>query len=389
VSGRGRAIVATALAAGISFANLAVALPLVVLARGGRPSLAGMLLAANILAYALGALLAFASPRPQAALSAAMAALLVGGLAGALGPGLAGPAAGGLVQGAGMGLFWVGTQSALGRRAGTPGSAAAFADQYALYVVGTIAGAICTGAVIAGLRLAGAGTETSLRMSLLLGSAAALGALLPLASGALAAKTPPLPAGSRLPVPLHGLYLQLPDFLLVAALSTLGSLAPVVLRHDFHLSPALVALATTATAAAKAGGSLAAGRVARALGGRRTAAAMLAGSAGATWLLGAADHAAPFTALLALAILLGAGAWPLCVDGALARVAPADRSLLTIAWNLREPAAMALGTIGGGYLLDLGEGRPLLAAVAGGLFAAASVATLAVFKRPMYAPGAA
>ncbi len=382
-----RAIVATALAAGVSFANLAVALPLVVLAGGGPPSLAGAVLAANIGAYSLGALLALGWRRPEAALSAGMAAVAAGGLACALGPGLAGPAAGGVVQGMGMGLFWVGTQSALGRRAGAAGSASAFAAQYALYVAGTIVGGTLTAALIGGLRLGGGGAEASLRASFLLGTAAALAGLASLAGGgAQEAGLAGRPVQLLRPAPLHSLLLQLPDFLLVAGLSAVGGLAPVVLRQHFHLSPSLVSLAVTALAAAKAAGSLVGGRLAGAVGHRMTAASMLAGAALAAFSLIAVGDGAVFTALLALTTFLGAGAWPLCVDGALARVEWEERLALPVAWNLREPAVMAAATLAGGYLLDIGDGRLLLLLVSGALFAAASGAVLAVFRRPLHAP---
>ncbi|MER3411111.1 MAG: hypothetical protein C4305_01410 [Thermoleophilia bacterium] len=100
----------------------------------------------------------------------------------------------------------------------------------------------------------------------------------------------------------------------------------------------------------------------------------------------AVDRVWLFIPLLAVTIFLGAGAWPVCVDGALARVSPSERSLLAVSWNLREPGAMAISTLAGGYLLDVDGGRALLLALAGGLFAAAAMATLAVFRRPIRAP---
>ena len=50
-----RALVASALGAGISYTNLAVALPLLVLAEHGSALLAGGLLGANTIAFSIGA----------------------------------------------------------------------------------------------------------------------------------------------------------------------------------------------------------------------------------------------------------------------------------------------------------------------------------------------
>ncbi|MER3411110.1 MAG: hypothetical protein C4305_01405, partial [Thermoleophilia bacterium] len=76
-----------------------------------------------------------------------------------------------------------------------------------------------------------------------MGAVSSLAGLAPLLARACERPALTQPSRASLPLPLHGFLLQLPDFLLVAGLSALGTLAPVVLRHDFRLSPSLVAVA--------------------------------------------------------------------------------------------------------------------------------------------------
>ena len=51
--------------------------------------------------------------------------------------------------------------------------------------------------------------------------------------------------------------------------------------------------------------------------------------------------------------LLRVGAWPIMVDGSLARIRPGNRAGFTIAWNVREYTAVGATTAVGGYLLDV------------------------------------
>src|SRR5439155_21431146 len=100
-----RALVASALGAGISYSNLAVALPLLVLAEHGSASLAGGLLGANTFAFSLGALLAFALRRGEEGVAAGLAAIVAGDLLLLAAHGRGALAAGALVHGAGMGVL--------------------------------------------------------------------------------------------------------------------------------------------------------------------------------------------------------------------------------------------------------------------------------------------
>lgn len=313
-----------------------------------------------------------------------LAALATGGLLVAAPTGDAGLAAGALVHGTGMGLFWVGVQAALGRRSGASGSQNAFVAQYALYVVGSAAGGVLTGALTAILRAAGVAPAASVRLTFLLGAAAASVALAPAAAWLRHSR--PQPRRRRLPSPLHGFALQLPDFLLVGAMGMLLNLLPVVLDTDFSLSPLAIGTVTAAVAGAKIAGSFAAGRLSRATGSRTTVAAMLAGSALAAALLIGAGGVQLFVGLVLAATVLGIGVWPVVVDGALARVSPADRHGLAVVWNVREYAAIAAATTLGGFLLELSSRPTVVLALAAVLLAASAASAVAVLGRPVYTP---
>jgi len=129
-----------------------------------------------------------------------------------------------------------------------------------------------------------------------------------------------------------------------------------------------------------------AGRAVGAVGSRGTVAAMLGGGALAAGLLVEADTAWTFVALVVAATFFSVGVWPVVVDAALARVAPADRRELSVAWNVREYLAIAAATAGGGFLLDSSHSRTLLLGVAALLLAAGAASALAVLGRPVYAP---
>jgi MFS family permease len=380
-----RALVASALGAGISYSNLAVALPLLVLAQHGSAFLAGALLGANTVAFSLGALLALALRRAEGGVAAGLAAILAGDLLLLVASSFRGAlVAGAVVHGVGMGLFWVGVQASLGKRSGTAGSQFAFVGQYVVYVTGSATGAALTGAGIAGLRVLGMGHAASIRLSFGVGATSALLAL-PAAVSWLR-RTEALPVARMRPPPLSGFALQLPDLLLVGAMGMLLNLAPVVLSDVFRFTPLAVGAVSGAVAAAKIGGSVTAGRLAHTAGSRRVVGSMLGCSALAAAVLVGTHQAWLYVFLTVAASFLAIGVWPIVVDGALARVSPQDRHGLSVVWNVREYVAIAAATALGGYLLDV-SGRPtLLLALATALLATAAASALAVLRRPVYAP---
>lgn len=378
-----RALVVSALGAGISYANLAVALPLIVLAEGRTAFVAGVLIGLNTIAFAFGALLALPLRRAESGVALGLATIAAGDLVLLVSSANGWLAAGALVHGTGMGLFWVGVQAALGRRSGNAGSQRAFVGQYAVYIFGTAAGGALTGAGIAVLRVLGAGNATSIRLTFAIGVATTLGAI-PLVTVWLRTVGAHALAGAR-PRPLHGLALQLPDLLLVSAMGMLLNLAPVMLDQDFGFAPLSIGIVTGMIAAAKIAGSFAAGRVVLATDSRSTVGAMLAASALAAGVLAATQQAWLYVLLTVTATFFGIGVWPIVVDGALARVSPQQRPGLTIAWNVREYTTIAATTALGGYLLDVSSRPTLLLALSAGLLAAAAVSALAVLRRPVYA----
>lgn len=379
-----RGLVASTLGAGVSYSNLGVALPLLVLAKGGSSLVAGALIGANTIAFSHGALLALALRRSESGVAVGLTAIAAGDVVLLLSPTTGLLAAGALAHGTGMGLFWVGIQASLGRRSGGAGSEQAFVGQYAVYVTGTATGSALTGVTIAVLRALGLAHATSIRVSFLIGAVAALAALPVVVAWMRRARATRV--AHVVPSPLQGFALQLPDLLLVSAMGMLLNLAPVVLHNGFGFTPLAVGAVSGVLAVAKLGGSVFAGRITLTTGSRKAVGSMLAGSALAAGVLVATHQAWLYVALTVAAAFLGIGVWPIVVDGALARVSPAERRGLSVMWNVREYAAIASTTTLGGYLLDISTRPTLLLALVTALLAGAAVSALAALGRPVYAP---
>ena len=380
----GRAISLASFAAGIAYSNLAIGLPLLLLAQGRTAFIAGSLIALNTIAISLGALLALALRRPETGVAYGLCLIAAGAATLVLPPFTASMAFGALVHGAGHGLFWVGVLGGLGRRAGQRGSERAFVSQYSIYVCGGVVGGVLTGLGVAALRALGAEKTMSISLTFLIGTITALAALPPVLSWLRNVST----AMARRPrlTLVAGFALQTPDLFLVGAMGMLISLAPVVLSDVFALTPFAIGLASGAIALAKVAGSFAAGRIARAAGARKAVGLMLAASAiSAGALIGSAQPLL-YIALTVSATFFGIGAWPIIVDGALARIRPADRARVTIAWNVREYTAIALATVAGGYLLDAATSPAILLSFATALLGCAALSALFVLRAPTQVP---
>ena len=332
----------------------------------------------NTVAIAFGALLALSLRRPETGVAGGLVFIAVGEFVLAAIPVTPAVAVGALVHGCGHGLFWVGVQAALGRRAGEQGSERSFAGQYALYITGSVCGAAVTGLTIALLRGWGLGDTSSIRLSFLIGTFAALVAL-PSVLGWLR-HTPAANVSRPRPTLLGGLALQIPALFLVGSMGMLLSLAPVVLSDVFRLRPLVIGLVSGAIALAKIGGSLTAGRIAPTAGARASVGAMLAASALSVALLVGTSRAWVYVALTLSATFFGIGVWPILVDGALARVRPDQRPGVTIAWNVREYTAIATTTVVGGYLLHAAASPNILLVFAAALLVAGSLSALVVFR---------
>lgn len=386
-----RRFYATAFGVGAAFANMGVAVPLQVAALHGQPTLAGALLAAGTVSIALGALLAGAiSPRigggPRT-LALALAVCGTGGLVFASTTSVTGIAAGAVLVGAGIGLFWVSSQLVLGRRSGTRGSESAFAIHFAAYTLGAVAGSSLTGGIAAVSDAAGLAAVTGIRLSSLAGLVVASLSLV--LWWPCAAQAEPVPTHPRVRfAPSRHLGVQLPDLLLVSALAFLLPLAPTVLAHGYHLGPLVIGFVMSGVSGAKIAGTFTARALARSGGARRGIVFLLAGGGVVCVLLCLALDAPSFVAALLLTALLVAGAWPLVVDSAQARVPPESRHDLTVVWNAREYGVIAVATFLAGWLLStLGRPEPLFA-LAALLIAAAAACAAVMLRRPVWQPAA-
>lgn len=379
-----QAINIASLGAGVSYANLAIGLPLLALAYGETAFIAGSLIAFDTIAIAIGAFLALVLRRPESGVAHGLCLIAAGEAVLIIPASTTSMAVGAVLHGVGNGLFWVGVQAALGRRAGRRGSERAFVLQYSMYICGSVAGGVLTGIGIAALSAVGTARTTSISLTFLFGIAAALIALLPVISwlkgvSGVNAKRPR-------PTLLGGLAFQTPDLFLVGAMGMVISLFPVVLTDIFELPPLAVGVSVAAIAVAKIAGSFAAGRLAPRVGAGRTVGSMLAASACCSALLIAAHRPVLYIALTVASTFFGIGAWPIIVDGALARIQPNERPRVTIAWNVREYTAIALTTVAGGYLLDVTSSPTVLLAFATALLAVASLCALTVLRVPSIAP---
>ncbi len=373
--------------AGFAFANMALGVPLHVVATGAKAAVAGDVLAVGTIAIAFGALVAGAvGPRlggGSRMLAVALAVTGLGAMTLAAATGLGLLAAGAAVVGTGIGMFWVASQLILSRRSGEPDSGHSFLSHYAVYTLGTVAGSSLTGAFAGGARALGVATVTGIRASSALAVAVVLVALSIWRGSAVAAVgvavAKPLPTTQS-----RELAVQVPDLLLVAALALLLPLAPLVLARDFGLSPFSIGLVMAGVAGSKIAGTLTARLIARGSGPRRTILLLLGGGSSFCVLLCAALTLSLFVTALFATALAATGAWPLVVDAAQARVHPAARRSLTVRWNAREYTLIAATTLASGWLLTtLGSAIPLFA-LAAFLFACSAASAAILLRRPIW-----
>jgi hypothetical protein len=389
----GRGFFAAAGLSGMAFGVLAVAVPMHVAALHRPASVAGQLLASVTIAVALGALAAgplgrlVGSARNVLALSMAVSAAGQVVLLAVTEP--TPMLAGTVLAGLGIGLFWVSSQTLLGRASGSEGSERNFAYHYAAYTLGVAAGSALAGVAVGSLRWAGADETLAVRMSYAVGAAAMLAAL--------ALWRPERRRGEEAPRQVHpriaagAVAMQLPDLLLVSALALMLPLVPLVLVRQFHLAPLVVGLTFAAVQGGKVAGSLTGRITCREHGHRVAILGLLATGAVLSLLLSVSTNVlgAPlFIAVLIATAFVTTGAWPLIVDSALARTAPADRPGATVTWNVCEYGVIAIMTAMSGWLLASFH-RPALLFTLGAAFLAASTAAAAVvLLRPVHVPDA-
>jgi MFS family permease len=388
----GRGFYPVAALSGMAFGGLAVAVPMHVAALGRPASLAGQLLASVTVAVAGGALCAGPLGRlvgsDRNVLAASMLVTAVGQAVLLAVTSTAPMVAGTVLIGLGIGLFWVSSQTLLGRASGAAGSERGFALHYASYTLGVAGGSALTGLTVALLHRAGADEALAVQLSYGVGTAATLAALMLWRPERTSAGT----GARRLVRPrTHptAIAVQLPDLLLVSALAMMLPLAPLVLVRQFHLAPALVGLTVAAVQAGKVGGTLA-GRVAcRERGHRVAILGLLASGAVLSLLLSLSTSVvgAPlFILVLVATSFVTTGAWPLIVDSALARTQPAERPGATVTWNVCEYGVIAVMTATSGWLLASFDSPELLFTLGAAFLAGAAAAAAIVLCRPVYAP---
>lgn len=380
----GRRFLVAAWAAGVSFATISVAIPLELSALGATAGRVGAVLAMGTASVAAGAACASAAASVlggRRTLALALAISAIGTLVLAASSSTVGVTAAAVLVGLGIGLFWVASHLVLGQRSGDEGSEVGFLTHYAAYTLGAVLGSACTGLVVAGAKHAGVVASTGVRLGAILGTAAAvcgLVAWLPLAERGTAPARP-----SRLGPATH-LAVQVPDLLLVAGWALLLPLAPVVLADGYGLGPLAIGVVMSAMSVAKIGGTFIARALSRRRGPRRTTVFMLAGAAALCLSLCVAVAAPLFVVALFATTVATAGAWPLVVDAAQARVPPERRQGLSVVWNAREYVVVAAGTFIAGRMLGAFSSAAPLFVLAAILIGAAALVAAAVTRRPVW-----
>ena len=379
-----RRFLAAAFAGGMAFATISVAVPLELSAFGATAGLVGAVLAAGTASIAAGAACAGAAASVlggRRTLALALAISGTGTLVLAATRSTPGLTTAAVLVGLGIGLFWVASHLVLGQRSGDAGSEAGFLTHYAAYTLRAVIGSACTGLIVAGAKHAGVAAGTGVRLAAILGTAAAvcgLVAWLPLAErGTAPSRRTPLGPATHLAV-------QVPDLLLVAGWALLLPLAPVVLSDGYGLGPLAIGIVMSALSVAKIGGTFVARSLSRRRGPRRTTVALLAGAAALSLSLCVAGAAPVFVVVLFATTLATAGAWPLVVDAAQARVPPERRQGLSVVWNTREYVVVAAATFVAGRVLGTFSSAAPLFVLAAILIGAAALVAAAVTRRPVW-----
>lgn len=384
-----RSFFAVAACVGVAFSNASLVVPLQALAGRNGASLAGALLASLTGATALGAMLS-AQLRGRIGGAPNALALAMGLIAGGDGVLMtAGPVAynfaGVGLVGAGLGTFWVASQTILGSHSGAPRSERFFLVHYGSVTAGTMAGSILTGLVTSLLETAG----LPLAMATSLGLGVGLGAMLVGLSLWRPGRHPAANPDHRhrdKKLLLRGAGVQSPDLPLVSALAMIGPLAPIVLSHAFHFSAAGIGAVMAGLAASRIAGTATARVLTRALPQPWPILSMTLMGAATCLILAFAHVSWLYVGALLLAALLVAGAWPLIVDAGQARTALHRRATLAVVWTVREYAVIAGATLAGGGLFSATGGAALLFVAAAALLILSAASAAVVLQWPTFAP---
>ena len=372
-----------AFAVGAALDTMWVSMPLLAIASGVSPATLGLLYGISTLSVAAAAASStFVIDRvgPRNILVGALCTIGPGTLVLALPIGVPALALGVVLVGAGIGLFWTGSMATMAAAAVGGRSERAFVRHYAVYIGSSAVGGIAAGLVTNAALSTGLSSMTSLRVSFAVGLVAVAVAAALWRPGRDAGGISVRPRFTDLP--RLGVLLQAPCLLLMAAMSLVFPLVPLVLGKTHGYSAVAVGIVIALTAIARMLGSLLGGRLVRLVGSTRATAGMLAIAATATAAdVAFSDRPPAFVVLLLVVYVCGPGAWPIAVAAALGRMDPPRRSAMSAAWNLREYVTIAIFVALSGTLF--GHGGPTVPLVgAAALIGLAAVAAAIVFQRP-------
>lgn len=379
-----RRFMVVALCAGVTYGNATVGMPLQVVASGLHVSLAGLSLALLTLGTAAGALLT-APLRNR--IGSASATLVPSAVITALGCLiLTTPTTtivllvGATLVGVGGGMFWVCSQVMLSANPGTVSYGSAFLMHFGVYTAGVLLGSVVTGGFIMALEKVGAWPAVSAEASLGIGAVACIVALAAWWSNRLVIEDTAGNVTTDWRLLTRGLTRQLSDLFLVATLSIVALLAPLVLLGTFSFSSLMVGVTMGAIALSKILGTIIARHTATAVGSQYTILIFLLVGLLVSPVLAMATVPLVFVSALMLATMAVAGVWPLVVADAHALTQRNLRGGAAVAWNIREYTVIAISGVAGTWLYSASSRFMMFAAATALLLIATTYAARALYR---------
>lgn len=374
-----------ALCAGVTYGNATVGMPLQVVASGLHVSLAGLSLALLTLGTAAGALLtaplrnrigsASATLIPAAATSATGCLLLTTPTTTAT------LLIGATIAGAGGGMFWVCSQVMLSANPSSVTYGARFLLHFAIYTAGALLGSIVTGGFIMAVEKIGAGPAISAEASLCIGALTSIVALLVWWLNRLAIVDTAGTVTTDWRLLTRGMTRQLSDLFLVATLSIVALLAPLVLLGTFSFSSLAVGVTVGAIALSKILGTLIARHAAVAFGSRVTIFIFLIAGLLISPVLALTTAPPMFVIALMFEVMALAGVWPLVAAAAHALTERDLRGGAAVAWNIREYTVIALSGVAETWLYAVSSRFAMFAAATALLLVATMYAACTLYSQ--------
>lgn len=340
-----------ALIAGIASSNAAVGIPLQVVASSRPASTMGLLLALIPLGTAVGALLT--APirnrvgNAAATLSQSILVTAIGCLVLMTPITILSLFGGAALVGIGGGMFWVCSQVLLSANSGQHGSESSFLVHFAVYTSGILLGSVLTGALVTVVEASGMNSLAATQLSLVIGSTASIAAYATWWPKRLTIKDAAGRVALGWRILTSGLSLQIPDLFIVATLSIVSLLSPLVLLDTFSFSSFAVGITAGGIAVSKIVGTMLARQVMSAFETRITILAFLFAGLLACAILALTSEPSLFVIALLFASLAITGVWPLVVAAAHTQTLSTLRGDAAVAWNVREYTVIAaFGAVG-------------------------------------------